>query len=110
MVKRVIGQRKFLKSLIKKSRPRRKALIQAATADQIKSIREAILNVANQNVPIPNRNLKKLRPYRKVLTRLAFANPSPRTSKKLLIQRGGFLNVLLPTVLSFIASSLANGG
>jgi len=109
MVKRVLRQRNFLKSLIKNSPLQRKALIRTATPEQIKSIRESILNVANRNVPIPKKTLKKLKPFRKVLTRLAFSNPSERTSKKLLVQRGGFLGVLLPAVLSFVASSLANG-
>jgi|SRR5882757_8341065 len=110
MVKRVIRQRAFLKNLLKKNRSQRKALIQGATADQIKSIRESILNISNKNVPITKAALSKLRPYRKVLHKLAYSNPSNRVSKKLIVQRGGFLGFLLPTVLSFVASSLANGG
>jgi len=109
MVSRIKRQRTFLKSLIKSKPRNRNQLIRGATIDQIKSIRESILNVANRNVPLKPTQLKKLKRYKKVLSKLAFANPSHTHSKKLIVQRGGFLGVLLPPVLSFLAANLTDG-
>jgi len=109
MVSRIKRQYAFLRKLVKSKPHTRIQLIRGANVDQIKSIRESVLNVANRNVPLKPTQLKKLRRYKKVLSKLAFANPTQTHSKRLIIQRGGFLGVLLLAVLSFLTASLANG-
>ena len=52
MVKQVIKNKAYLYSLIKSTPQKRKLLIKAATPDQLRSVFEAKLNVANRNVPI----------------------------------------------------------
>ena len=102
--KRVYKHREFLKSLVKTSPQKRNRIIKGATAEQLKSIQEAILNVANNNIPISPCLFKKLKPYKQVIKKIAYSKPSCVTTRKLLCQRGGFIGALIPTVLSFLAS------
>ena len=108
MVSQIKRKHNFLKKIFKSKGKSRQFLIREATPEQIKSIRESVLNVANQNVPIKPKQFKKLKRYKKILKKLAFSNPSIRTCKKILVQRGGFLSVLIPPVLSYLATTFAN--
>lgn len=105
MVKQVIKNRAYLHSLIKSTPQKRKLLIKAATPDQLRSVFEATLNVANRNVPIRSNSLSKLRKYKSAINRVAFSK-AHKTKRKILIQNGGFLPVLLSTVLGYLANQI----
>jgi hypothetical protein len=62
---------------------------------------ECAKNVLKGRVPLSQRQLKKLRQWKKSLRILSTKRPSLKAKKKLL-QSGGFLGALLTPVLSFL--------
>jgi len=108
MSQRIKANKHFLKYLARSGKRQRKALLQHANPEEIKSICECMLNVYRKNVPLSNDVVDKLRPFRKTI--ISVGN-SPKMSnlkrKRLLNQHGGaflpiLLSALLPTVLSLI--------
>jgi len=106
MVKKILRNKDYLKSLIKTSPKNRKLLIKAATPDQLGSLIEATLNVANSNVPVSIKTRSKLRKYKGAIQKVAFSKGNKCKRKRILIQQGGFLPVLLSSVLGFLANQL----
>jgi len=106
MVKQILRNKDYLKSLIKTSPRNRKLLIKAATPDQLRSIFEATLNVANCNVPVNLKTRNKLRKFKGAIEKVAFAKGNKCKRKQILIQQGGFLPILLSSVLGFLANQL----
>lgn len=89
--------------LLSKCTPKqRRALIDAADDDLVKTICECAINVFNSNIPLPQRQLNKFKRYKKVLRQLCTKCVSLKTKKNLLKQRGGFLPFLIPPILSLI--------
>ena len=71
---------------------------------------ECVLNVTNGNVTITKEDFIKLKKFNKYFKKL-LKKYSLKTKKKYLIQRGGFLQILIPallTSLATVASSLIN--
>ena len=89
--------------LLSKCKPKqRKANIETAEKEQIRAICECILNVLNENVPLPPHQLPKLRPYKKVLEDLADKRVGIKKKRKLLKLKGGFLPFVLGPILSVL--------
>lgn len=82
----------------------RKSLLQKIDSSCIKAICECCLNTLKGNVPISKDQKKSLSRHRKVLRTLADRKVSLIKKRKLIIQKGGFLNILIPTVLSALGA------
>lgn len=76
------------------------AILKTASSRQINSICEICKNVLAGNVPV---NIKKLKKYKRNIRALAAKSTSLNHRRKILInQKGGFLPLILPGVISLI--------
>lgn len=86
----------------------RKQLLKRLPSSAFKAICECTLNVLKGNVPLNKQQKKILQRYKNTLRQIGTKKGSLITKKKLIVQKGGFLNVLIPAALSAI-TSLING-
>ena len=93
----------FLKLLCNSNKKLRKSLIQNGSKDQINSLCEIVLNLLNGNIKISDEKLNKLSKKRNSLKQFIQKNVAIK-KKKYLIQRGGFLEILIPAIISGLAS------
>lgn len=84
----------------------RNSIISNADKETIFSICECILNVMNGNIKLSEDDYKKLKPYRHTFKRL-LNKSNLKTKKKILIQKGGFLQFLLPAAITAIGSIIS---
>jgi hypothetical protein len=96
-----------MRGLRKASAKRRRQFIETCCPDFVDCMSECSRNLLKGNVPVSASQLKKLRRYKKLLRTLAAKRASLRTRRKLL-QKGGFLPLLLGPVLGLV-SSLVGG-
>ena len=108
MVKNVTESRDFLKSLAKASRQRRKSLLKLATPTQLKALQEISFNVAKNTVPLKKCQIKKIirGGYKKALIACAKRKGSLEAKRKIFMQRGGFLQYIIPAALMYLQKHL----
>jgi len=92
----------FLKSVAKSSKSQRRKLINGASADNIKAVAEIALNTLRGNVHLTPAQKTKLKRYKLKLRHLANKRLSAKHKKKLLVQNGGVLPLLVAPILSLI--------
>ncbi len=68
---------------------------------------ECCYNVLDGQIPINSEQKHQLKPYRHSLRKLVDKS-SLKTKKKILIQQGGFLQILMPALISGIASIIGS--
>jgi hypothetical protein len=83
----------------------RKNFFKTCSRDCIIKVCECIKNVLNANLKIKPSHLRKLSRHKHTLRALALKNTS-LTRRKKLLQKGGFLSLLLPAIIPAIASLL----
>ena len=97
----------FLRVLSKCNSKQRKAILETADNKLLKALCECVLNVLQATVPISPIQKRKLARHKNTLHPLADRGISLSRKKQLILQQGGnFLQVLLPPVLSVLASLL----
>lgn len=107
MSRRLRNNADFLRVLAKASPKLRRAILSCCHSELIKAICEVTLNVLRGVVPVNQQQKEKLKRYKKVLRALADRKVSLKKKREHLNQTGGnFLPVLLPPVLSALASLL----
>jgi len=106
MSRRLKENREFLQFLGKASPKQRRLLLQSATADQIKVLTECSLNICAGNVLLTPAQFSKLKKSKNSLH--AFIREPKISRKRLIIQKGGFLPVLLSAIVP-ILSTLITG-
>lgn len=78
----------------------RKAILRTASNEQIKSLCEICQNLLSGNISV---NVKKLHPYKKIIQQLSNKKiPIARKRRLFTNQTGGFLPLIIPTVLSLL--------
>ena len=85
----------------------RKAIIKYGDRDLIMAICECILNFLNGNINADADLVKKAGKHKKILRKI-LEPISIKKKKDLLIQSGGFLPMLIPTILGVISNLLIN--
>jgi hypothetical protein len=85
----------------------RKVIISKADSNLVKAICQGIHNVLKGNISISNYERERLKKFRKVLHKL-LKKSTLQSKKKILIQQGGFLQFLIPAVVSGIASIISS--
>jgi len=90
-----------------KSKTRNKYLSKASPA-QIRSLCECVHNVYSGSVPVTSQIVEKLRPYAKDIKRLTYKRGKAECKRKYLIQKGGFLPILLGAVLPILGQLVVN--
>lgn len=94
----------FLRMLARTHPSQKRALLKSASKEQISSLCEICLNIANGNVPV---NVKKLKKYKNTVRNLAKKSISLQAKRNMLInQSGGFLPLLAPAILSALGGIL----
>jgi hypothetical protein len=83
----------------------RKHFFKSCSKECISKVCECIKNVLNANLKIKPAHLRKLSRHKQTLRVLALKNTSLARRKKLL-QKGGFLSILLPALIPALASLL----
>jgi hypothetical protein len=86
----------------------KKSIIKSFDKNNINSICELVLNVLNKNVPISQEVFKKLIPHAKNCRKILNRKLKIKEKKKIIltkgIQHGGFLQFIIPAILSTIGS------
>lgn len=104
-MKNVKKNLELLKVLSKCKKGMLKAVINTSDRDLILTVCECILNCLNGNIKLSPKNRDKLKKYKRTLRTLIQKRKSIKYRKKLLIQQGsGFLPIILPSVISALAS------
>ena len=85
----------------------RNAIVSSSSRDQIYSVCECVLNISNGNVKLNKEEFAKLKKYRKYFKKLLARKVGLKEKKKILIQSGGFLQFLIPAVISGLSSIAA---
>jgi hypothetical protein len=85
----------------------RRSIIQNAPQDLINALCECIYNLLKGNVNLNESEKQKLSSYKKAMRKI-LNRISLKERKKILIQKGGFLEILLPSVISGLASIISS--
>ena len=83
-------------------------LLKRAKGPFINKICECILNIIEGRVKISKEDLEKLKPYKNLFRKLTKKNIKIKEKKKLIIQKGGFLQILIPAIISGLASIITS--
>lgn len=103
---RIDENKNFLNLLCHSKKKIQKLLIENASRDQIYSICEIFLNILNGNIPLDKEVLKRLSTKKRQLRQLV--KRGPVKEKKYLIQKGGFLQLLIPALITGLASIVSS--
>jgi hypothetical protein len=79
-----------------------KDIINRAKAPLINKICECVLNILNGKVNISKDDVEKLKPYKKLFRKLLQKKLKLTQKKKLINQKGGFLQIILPLITAAI--------
>lgn len=91
------------------TKKQRDALINTASKDQIQCICDCANNFLRGNVPFTEDQIRKLKRYQKQIRILSNKNHiNIKNKKKILVQHGGFLPILLAPILSVAGTLLAD--
>lgn len=74
--------------------------------DIVKAISEIAINTLNGNNKISKKSHSNLKKHKNILRKLACPKNSLNCKRKILIQQGGFLPVLIGTILSGVIGKL----
>lgn len=103
-----IEKQKHILCTLSKCKPKmRKAILISADKELITAICESIFNMLNSNLDINRETLTKLKPFKKTFRKLV-SKSTLANKKKILIQKGGFLEFLVPAVISGISSIVSS--
>jgi hypothetical protein len=72
-----------------------------------KSLHEIAINTVNKTVPLSDTQKKELKPHKETLKKLACKTRGKKKRAELVVQSGGFLPILIPTISAIIASIIA---
>ena len=96
----------YLKVLSCCNKKMRNAIIRSSSKDLVNSLCECVHNLLKGNIKLNEKEISNLtkykNPMRKILNQISF-----KKKKKLLVQNGGFLEILLPSVISGLASIIS---
>lgn len=105
-MKRLKSQ-KHLLHVLKNATPKvRKVILQDADDELIKALVECVINTLNGNHKVSTDVKGKLGKFRHCLRKLSCSKVALKTKKKILVQKGGFLGVLLSSLLSGLVGRL----
>jgi hypothetical protein len=85
----------------------RNSIIKGSDKEFIYSICECILNVMNGNIKLDKKTFDKLKVYKQTFKKL-LKKSKLNEKKNLIVQKGGFLEFLIPAVISGISSIVSS--
>lgn len=102
----VLKNKNFLQLLTKSNKKIQKSMIKNASKEQIKSICEIVLNLLSGNIKLDQEDLSKL--YKKRNSLRELIKKQSIKKKKYLIQKGGFIQFLIPALISGLATVISS--
>src|SRR5216684_7800323 len=72
----------------------------------IDAISEISKNCLIDKIPLTQCNFKKIKAYKATIRKLSKKNIPSGNKRALIVQQGGFLNILIPSVLSLLANEI----
>lgn len=107
-MKRLKLNKHFL-HILKYARPKlRKAILENADDELIKTLLEIVVNTLNGNHKVTKSIKSKLSKYKHCFRKLACTKVPLKKKRKIIVQTGGFLSILLPSLLSGLIGKLIN--
>ena len=85
----------------------RKAILNNADKELVDAICQCVFNILQGNVKLNTKETHKLKSYRTALRKLVDKS-SLKTKKKILVQKGGFLQFLIPAAITGISSIISS--
>ena len=85
----------------------RKGIINNADKELINTICQCVYNLLKGNIELTNQEKDLLLKYKQPLRKL-IKKSSIKNKKKILIQQGGFLNILIPAVITGLSSIISS--
>lgn len=82
----------------------RKQLLENIDNECIKAICECCHNTLQGNIPLTAQQKEQLSVHKTILRKLSKRTVPLKEKREIITQKGGFLNILIPTVLSLITS------
>ena len=102
-----LKKNKHLLYALKSAKPKlRSAIVKTADEELIKTICDCCLNTLNGNHKVNNSLKRKLIKHRNTLRSLASRGTGIKKKRRILTQKGGFLPMLLGSILSGVIGSL----
>jgi hypothetical protein len=101
------SQFEIIKILATSNKKYRKAIIASADQKLVTALAEIVLNLLAGNIKISEKDHSDLKKYKYVLRQL-IQNKNVVKRKKILVQQGGFLQFLLPAVITGISNIIAS--
>ena len=92
----------FLQLLYATNAKQRKVLLQTISNEQLKALCEVIWNVYKGTVPVSDRYVKKLTPYKTIIRSLISRRVGRKRKKIILVQRHSMIPWLLKPVLDML--------
>jgi hypothetical protein len=86
----------------------RKGIIINADKELIYTLCECILNLLNGNINISDEKFNQLKSYKHSFRKILDKKLNLKSKKKLIIQKGGFLEILLPAVISGLSAIISS--
>ena len=83
-------------------------VIRRAKGPLINKICECILNIINGKIKLSTEDFEKLKPYKNLFRKLIAKNTKIKEKKRLIIQKGGFLQILIPAIISGLATIISS--
>lgn len=100
---------KHILHVLKKSNPKlRKAILKNSDKELIETVCEICHNILKGNVPITTKCRSKLKKYKRDIRSLASPNIKLASKRNIVVQKGGFLPIILEALLSSIIGSILN--
>ncbi len=106
-MERIKNNLDLLKKLSNCNKSQRKYILQKGKKELIFSICECVLNFINGNLKTDDETFEKLKKYKSTLRKL-LEKSSLKKKKELLVQKGGFLQILLPSLITGISALIEN--
>lgn len=94
----------YLRQIARATPAKRRSLLLRSNGKLLRLLSECCLNFLRQSYTVPAATIKKLKPYKTTIRRLARSRQPVRERRRALVQKGGFLPLLLPAAISFLAN------
>ena len=103
-----MNKHKNLLSILASAKPNlRESIIHKCDKQLVQCICECILNLLHGNININRETLCKLKKYKNTFRKI-IKKSNLQSKKKILIQQGGFLQYLIPAVISGLSSIISS--
>ena len=101
--KNISSQKHLLSELANPKSKYRTSILKKAQPELVLAICESVYNLLEGKLPLDKEKKDSLLKYKHILRKLVQKN-NLKYKKKILVQSGGFLSIILPTVLGLISS------